>query len=211
MATAFLLRTWQATIVDGNIRLVSESDWTGVAGWVLVGGASSRMGRDKALMEVNGTPLALAVAGAMGRICRRVSLVGDPARYANLGLPVIPDAMRGLGPLSGIEAALGATDSDWNLVAACDMPALDELTLRRIVDGAAEDGAIPRYADGTIEPLCAVYHRRCHDAAVAALSRGVRRVSEFIGGLKVRYVQIQDAGPFQNLNTPGDLDNFRRG
>lgn len=210
------LRTPEITNVDGNIRLVQglktvRFERVPTAGWVLVGGASSRMGRDKALVEIDGKPLAAVVASALGEVCGAVHLVGDPARYGGLGLPVIADRMRGSGPLSGIEAALGATTFDWNMIAACDMPALDGPLLRRLLEAAGDDGAVPRYPDGSLEPLCAVYHRRCHSAAAAALESGVRRLSDFIATLTVRYVQVTDARPFLNLNTPGDLENFRRG
>jgi molybdopterin-guanine dinucleotide biosynthesis protein A len=188
-----------------------EADSGGLAGWVLVGGASSRMGQDKALIDFGGRPLALAAAEALAAVCQSVSLVGDPERYQTLGLPVVPDRMRGAGPLSGIEAALGATGSAWNLIAACDMPSLDSALLRRLAASAADDAAVPRYPDGRIEPLCALYHRRSHAAAAAVLAAGARRVSDFIACLTVRYVEVTDPRPFLNLNTPEDLGNYRRG
>lgn len=193
------------TNVDGTIRFVS------LAGWVLVGGASSRMGRDKALIEIDGLPLALAAARSLAVVCESVSLVGDPARYESLGLPVISDQHRGAGPLSGIEAALGSTRAEWNLIAACDMPSLDASLLRDLVHAASSDATIPQYPDGRIEPLCAVYNRRCHAIASEALAAGIRRISDFIARLTVRYVQVTDPRPFLNLNTPEDLEEYRRG
>jgi len=193
------------TNVDGTIRFVS------VSGWVLVGGASTRMGRDKALIEIDGKPLAVAVAEALAVVCESVALVGDPERYATLALPVISDRQRGAGPLSGIEAALGATRSDWNLIAACDMPSLNASLLRKLAPTVSDDAAIPRYPDGRIEPLCAMYHRRCHSAAAEALAAGLRRISDFIARLRVRYVQVTDPQPFLNLNTPEDLEKYSRG
>ncbi|HWD97797.1 MAG TPA: molybdenum cofactor guanylyltransferase [Bryobacteraceae bacterium] len=204
--------TAENTNVDGTIRCVSAIDGSGgLAGWVLVGGASTRMGRDKALIDFGGRPLALVAAEALGAVCHSVSLVGDPERYQILGLPVVSDRSRGSGPLSGIEAALGATCSDWNLIAACDMPSLDSALLRQLAESAANDAAIPRYPDGRIEPLCALYHRRSHAAAAAALAAGARRVSDFIARLTVRYIEVADSRPFLNLNTPEDLENYRRG
>lgn len=173
------------------------------------------MGRDKGLIEIAGQPLVVRIADTLATVCQDVSIAGDPDRYSALGLPVISDRMRGSGPLSGIEAALGATASPWNVIAACDMPALDAQLLRSLVDAAGKtagnDAAVPRYPDGSIEPLCAVYHRRCHAAAADALARGVRRITDFLAPLTVRYVQVTDARPFLNLNTPEDLENFRRG
>ena len=63
----------------------------------------------------------------------------------------------------------------------------------------------------THEPLCAVYHKRCHAAAADTLAGGLRRISDFIARLTVRYVQVTDPRPFLNLNTPEDLEKYRRG
>src|SRR4051794_13836057 len=108
---------------DGTIRLTPFMP-PNRSGWVLAGGRSSRMGRDKALLDLGSGPLAAQVAGLIAQTCGSATLVGDPARYADLGFPIIPDNAPGLGPLSGIEAALAATASDWNLIVACDMPLL---------------------------------------------------------------------------------------
>src|SRR5436305_14932538 len=95
-------------------------------GWVLVGGKSSRMGRDKALLEdASGEPLALRLAALRRGVCGEVALIGDPSKYADLGLRVFPDNFADAGPLAGIEAALRVTSAEWNLIVACDMPALD--------------------------------------------------------------------------------------
>src|SRR5579859_2029055 len=95
------------------------------AAWVLAGGQSSRMGSDKALLNLEGVPLILRATSAAATVCNSVSLVGDPAKYSNLGFPVVADEFEGCGPLAGIEAALRATSADWNLILACDMPRLE--------------------------------------------------------------------------------------
>ena len=185
------------------------------AGWVLVGGRSSRMGADKALIDVGDQPLAKRVAARLGEVCGKVSLVGDPRLYSGVGLPVIPDRFPGQGPLAGIEAALGATAAEWNLVVACDMPSLDVSILEALFEaGALEtscDCAVPSYSDGRIEPLCAVFHARCHAAILAALEAGVRKVTEALARLELRYIPVATDTSFANLNTPEDLERFRNG
>jgi molybdenum cofactor guanylyltransferase len=181
------------------------------AGWVLVGGHSRRMGTDKALLEIGNQPLARRVAADIGRICGTVSLVGDPAAYGGLGLPVLPDRFPGRGPLAGIEAALNAATSEWNLVVACDMPSLDLSILEELFAAAPADGgdcAVPAYSDGRIEPLCAVFHARCHAALLAALEAGVRKVTEALAQLALRYVRVSSADSFANLNTPEDVARY---
>jgi molybdenum cofactor guanylyltransferase len=182
------------------------------AGWVLVGGRSRRMGVNKALIEIGDQPLARRVAEEIGKICGKVSLVGDPGLYGTLGLPVVPDRFPGLGPLAGIEAALGTTTVEWNLVVACDMPSLDVAILEKLFAVAEKgDCAVPSYEDGRIEPLCAVFHARCHPAILAALEAGVRKVSEALDPLELRYMPVATNRSFANLNTPEDLERFRNG
>jgi molybdopterin-guanine dinucleotide biosynthesis protein A len=173
------------------------------------------MGRDKALLELGGRPLALRVADEAAKCCGTVSLVGDPALYESLGLPVIPDTFPGQGPLAGIEAALGATQAEWNLIAACDMPALGAAVMEQLFN-AGGDCAVPEYEDGRVEPLCAVYHRRCHRAVREALEAGVRKVTEALrrladGGFALRYVRVASDAQFANLNTPGDMQRYLNG
>ena len=185
-------------------------NWPNRAGWVLVGGRSRRMGTDKALIEIGDHPLAKRVAAEIGRICGTVSLVGDPAIYGSLGLPVVPDRFPGLGPLAGIEAALATTTVEWNLIVACDMPALEVPVLEELFAAVADGGdcAMPSYGDGRIEPLCAVYHARCHPAILAALEAVVRKVSDALAPLALRYVPVRSPDAFANLNTPHDLKQY---
>lgn len=178
------------------------------AAWVLVGGRSTRMGTDKALIDAGKGPLAMEVASKAAQSCEAVSLVGDPIRYSSLGLPVVGDNFPGLGPLSGIEAALGATEAEWNLIVACDMPLLDRAIFERLfTEAAGFDCAVPQHPDGRLEPLCAVYHRRCHPAIVAALESGIRKVTDALQGLAVRYVLMANEAAFANWNTPQDVRN----
>ena len=150
------------------------------AGWVFVGGKSSRFGRDKAFVEWRGRPLALR----RGRMWLRaaagsVTLVGEVEKYRALGVPVIPDAVRGIGPAGGLLAVLEATSARWNLVAACDMPHLSEAFLRFLLARATGSGAdviLPVGDDGLPQPLCAVYAATAHEGIQAAVLRGERKV-----------------------------------
>jgi len=184
------------------------------AGWVLAGGASRRMGTDKALLELEGRPLALLAAARIAPVCDCVSLVGDPAKYQSLGLPVVPDRFPGEGPLAGVEAALRTTDADWNLVVACDMPELDSSILESLF-AAGADCAVPSYSDGKVEPLCVVYHRRCHAVILAAMEDGVRRVKDALARMEanhaITYVPVSSRASFANLNTPEELRRYRNG
>lgn len=180
---------------------------TGRAGFVLTGGNSSRMGRDKALLPYRGITLVEHVAAEVRRAAGSVVLVGPPERYKHLGFPVIGDRMPGLGPLSGIHAALDSSQAQWNLIVACDMPALDAAFLASLLDAAEQANApclLPVSDSGRPEPLCAVYRKDCLEIIIRALGAGVRKVTEALAGLPpVRY-RTGDAARFQNANTPED-------
>jgi molybdopterin-guanine dinucleotide biosynthesis protein A len=191
-------------------------DDTKNAGWILVGGRSTRMGRDKAFLEVDGRALVLRVAETIAPFCGTVTLLGDPAVHGVLGLPVIPDQFPGAGPLAGIEAALRCTTADRNLIVACDMPSLDPSILASLF-AAEGDCAVPEYEDGRLEPLCAVYHRRFHAAVLEALQSGVRAVNDVLRGeqskahVAVRLVRVSSPAAFANLNTPEDVRKYSHG
>src|SRR5580692_8319484 len=134
------------------------------SGFVLAGGGSSRMGRDKAMLPYGGTTLVEHLARAVQDAARSVALIGDPGRYSNLGYPVYPDKFSGCGPLGGIYTALSVSSTDWNLIVACDMPAVTVDVLKVLLANAQESTGDCVVATGPTrepEPLCAVYHRRC--------------------------------------------------
>ncbi len=123
---------------------------------------------------------------------------------------MIPDRFPGAGPLAGIEAVLRTTPADWNLIVACDMPHLDAALLEELFR-AGGDCNVAAYEDGNFEPLCAVYHRRCHAAVLAALEAGVRRLKDVLPSLALRYVRVDASRPIPNLNTPEDLTRYQNG
>jgi molybdopterin-guanine dinucleotide biosynthesis protein A len=181
------------------------------AGFVLVGGASTRMGRDKALLPYRGATLVRHVAALVEAAAGSVTLVGSRDGHAGLGYPLIPDNFPGCGPLAGLQAALAASPAEWNLVVACDMPVLTVDLLARLLEAAAASGAdalVPVSPGGRPEPLCAVYRRELARPLALALARGVRKVSEALAGLRVALWPVSDPERFENLNTPEDWARY---
>jgi molybdopterin-guanine dinucleotide biosynthesis protein A len=163
------------------------------------------MGKDKALLPFRGGPLAGHVASIVAAAAGSATLIGDPQKYGHLGYPVIPDHSPGTGPLGGIGTALRFTAAQWNLVLACDMPAISADFLRSLLDAAERlnpDALLPAGPSGRLEPLSAVYHRRCLPALQRALEAGVRKVADALLALQVAPWPVADAACFQNLNTP---------
>jgi molybdenum cofactor guanylyltransferase len=181
------------------------------AGYVLVGGRSSRMGRDKALLPFRGGVLVESVAREVASAAGDAILVGDSDRYGAFGYTVIPDHYPGEGPLGGILTALCHTTAEWNLVVACDMPALSAEFLGRILEAAeqsAADALVPTGPGGLPEPLCAAYHRRLRAALESAFERGERKVMGALASLPVVMWPMAELAPFQNVNTPEDWAGY---
>jgi len=177
------------------------------AGFVLVGGSSKRMGRDKALLRVGSASLVEHVALEVRAAAGSVALVGAPERYSALGFDCLPDLRTGFGPLAGIEAALGSRRGEWNLIVACDMPRLDSALLKQLLRDAEEHEAmctVTRDAGGAIHPLCAVYRTSCAPVVWKALDTGRLRLMDVIRELAASIFEAEIILP--NVNTPSEWE-----
>jgi molybdopterin-guanine dinucleotide biosynthesis protein A len=185
----------------------SRNDLTGL---VLAGGASQRMGRDKAFLELDGRPLIQIVVERMIGICSEVLIVsGDVAPYAGSGVPVVQDRFPNVGVLGGLHAGLYAASHELSLAVGCDMPFLKPDLLQAFARWAAGvDVALLRRGEH-VEPLHAAYRRTCVPAIEKAIRAGKRRIVSFFPEVRVRYVTLEEVRPldpqlisFRNLNTP---------
>ena len=183
-------------------------------GYVLAGGKSTRMGRDKALLEIGGKPLIRSAVNLLKTLTERVVILGPEEHYGFLGLPVLPDLVPSRGPLSAIYTGLERSETDVNLFLACDMPSMQAPFLKLLVEKAARaDAVLMRLDDGRLEPLCAVYNRSCLPTVKANVERQRFKLSDLFPDLRTHYLTESDLhglgldrGIFANLNTPGDLE-----
>lgn len=174
-------------------------------GFVLTGGRSSRMGRDKPLLPFRGKTLVEHIAAEVREAAGSVTLVGGAERFRSLNLPAIADIKPDCGPLGGIVTALEFSTAEWNLVVACDMPAVSAGFLRSLLDDAERTGCeclVPVSPAGRIEPLCAVYRRTCLPELRRALDAGTRKMTDILEALNAVKRSVQESGFFRNLNTP---------
>ena len=192
-----------------------DSDVAFVSAAILAGGAARRLGgADKSALVIGGARIIDRQLAVLASVTTDVRVVAnDTARYAGLGIPVIADAIANAGPLGGLYSALLDARHDRVLILACDLPFVTPALLRRLVAESAGrediDAVVPRSARG-LEPLCALYRRRCGEAARARIERGALRVAEFLADLRIRELgpealSTYDEGwLFENVNTPHD-------
>lgn len=180
---------------------------------ILAGGKSSRMGRDKAWLEIDGeTLLARQIGLAREAGAEEIFISGrEGVDYGGSGCRVLKDNFPNAGPLAGIESALGLISTPLLLVLAVDLPALDAAFFRRLL-GQCNDGmgAIPR-VNGRIEPLAAIYPRAGRPLAerlLRAESNSVALFAEHCVQAKLARFMECDAGErkfFVNWNSPEDI------
>lgn len=175
------------------------------AGFVLVGGHSSRMGRDKARLLLDSHLLVEDVAAKVAKVAGNVALVGQPTRYSDLSFEVIPDRRPGLGPLAGIEAALATARAELNLIVACDMPGLAREWLDCLLEGAEQSSGLCFAAEdlsGLLHPLCAVYRSACLPIVEDALGARRLKLLDLLNTLHASAVKMPTV--LHNVNTPED-------
>jgi molybdopterin-guanine dinucleotide biosynthesis protein A len=174
-----------------------------VAGFVLVGGLSSRMGKNKARLRVDSRLLVELIASKLAEVSDWVALVGNPQAFSDLPFECLADLRNGLGPLAGLETALSNRRAQFNIVTSCDMPGIRPSDLTRLLTVCRETQslcAVARDADGRTHPLCAVYRGDCLAFVTAALDAGRLRLLDLLKELKAVEVPIDSV--LHNLNTP---------
>lgn len=175
-------------------------------GAVLCGGASTRMGVDKATIPVGGVAMARHVANALVAACCSpvVTIGGDAAELRCLGLEHLDDQFPGEGPLGGILTALSVGSPA--AVVACDLPNLQAPTVAKLIAALGGHDAAMVHSDRA-EPLCAVWSARATSVLLARFESGERAVHRAIEGLDIAWVAVS-AAELRNVNTPSDLGNL---
>lgn len=177
-----------------------------LAGAVLAGGASRRMGRDKAFIEIEGVAMVRRVADAMraAGLAPVFAVGGDASGLTSIGLEVVDDVCPGEGPVGGLVTAFAHVGESLPVcVVACDLPWLDEATVRSIAQPHAGADVIVAITE-RIEPLCALWMPSAASVVAAAFAEGERAVHRVLDQLRVHTVAV-DRGLLVNVNTPDDL------
>jgi molybdopterin-guanine dinucleotide biosynthesis protein A len=155
-----------------------------VHGFVLAGGKSSRMGRDKALMELQGRPMVEIAVEKLRTFCTDVSIAGnreDLKRFA----AVVPEMRLDVGPVAGIEAGLRAAGQPWVLFVPVDVPLMPAEVLERwakdtLERNETEWAATYLLANSVRQPAFCMFRRECLSRVTEAIEDGRRRLNELV-------------------------------
>src|SRR5689334_12595447 len=193
-----------------------------MAGIILAGGQSRRMGEDKALLPWRGGTLLEHVAATLSSVTYPVVVVSDePERYRVFGASAVRDLYPGMGPLGGIISGLDVCPEwGYHAVVGCDMPLIEAGLLKFLFElgeqGNSVDAVVP-VVGGDLQPLCAVYSRGSTNGLRYAFESGERSVVKALDYLRVLRVEeskLREFDPtlrsFTNMNTREEYEQFWR-
>ena len=198
-----------------------------IAGFILVGGESRRMGTDKSGLTLNGQSFVDRIAGEISEVTSSVTIVGGNAaalQLKRLSNPaIVPDVYPHWGALGGVHAALDACSRQWAaawaLIVACDFPFVTRelfVRLARLREGF--EAVAPIQTDSIPQPLCALYRvEPCLARAEELIKSGERKPIALLQSVRTRWVLFseiadlkQDTSLFDNINTPQDYARIAR-
>ena len=183
---------------------------------VLAGGKNLRLGRSKALEVIGGKSLIERVIERLEPITNQLLIVTSreqPEFPTSNEIEVLTDIYPEKGPLGGIYTGLLASQSLRSIAVACDMPFLNNELLSHMIDIAQDfDAVVPRWQNGMLEPLHAVYAKSCLDTMKTRLENKRLGIHRLLNEIKVRYIEEEECRQFDpellsffNINRPSDL------
>jgi molybdopterin-guanine dinucleotide biosynthesis protein A len=187
-------------------------------GFITAGGRSSRMGTDKAWLEIEGQPLIERTLASVRAVTSNVAIIANTERYGSLGVPVFADTYQGVGPLEAVRVALSNTQTNRILLVACDLPFLTPALFRFLLSIPSTNQAIvPLSPDNQLEPLCAIYCKDSLGAVENLIEHGLRKMAKLFEKVPTRFVEFQEIRElegahlfFENINSPEDYDRALR-
>jgi len=200
-----------------------------IEAFILIGGRSSRLGTDKAFVELGGRTLAQRAVENVrrGLSPERITMVaGSSTQFAieaiTADTPFIFDLLEGRGPIGGLHAALSYASTPWIFVLACDYPFVSSELIGLLADNVDDEygAVVPEQDDGRLQPLCAFYKVETARAIVEEIierprvSPPMHEVVDLLNPLVVKFSEYGDLDGseefFVNINTVEDLERARR-
>ena len=191
-----------------------------VEGFILVGGASRRMGSNKAHLAFGGQTGVQLIATELRSLTDRVRVVGSRDAPGDAAFENVPDLLEQWGALGGIHSAVQACQKGWAVVVACDLPLVTRDLFGRLweVNSKMFDAVVPMQPDGRPQPLCALYRRETIKAQTTRLiAEGEHMPRALLDRVRTRWIEFSELADlsgsenfFLNVNTPDDYELARQ-
>ena len=188
-------------------------------GIILAGGKSTRMGKNKALIHIEGIPIIERICVLFKKLFQEVWIITDQTEvFHGLGAKLHDDLIPNLGALGGLYSGLVLASFPHSFCVACDMPFLREPLIDYLVGGIDGFAAVvPRTKDGW-QPLHAVYSKSCLEVITEVVAEKKTKIIDIYPRIKLRVVEEEEFHSldplnesFINVNTPEDLARIEAG
>ena len=176
--------------------------------FVLAGGKSSRMGKDKGLLPLKGKPMISYVLKTLEELALPISIIANKPGYETFGYRVLKDEIPDKGPMGGLFTALQNSEADMVLLVGCDMPLVSTEAFCLLL-GSGKKGQIAVASEGKrINPLFALYPKKIKEEVKESLDRGELKMTDFI--LRNSHILVTSIGEklpwaLRNINNENDL------
>ncbi len=181
-----------------------------VTGIILAGGKSSRMGTDKGLIDISGSPMISHIIRIVSPLCNQLLISTSNSEYNKFGIQTVPDIYHESGPIAGLHSCLKESHNQINICIPCDVPQMKTEILQLLLSQAII------YPDNCIvpvtnypEPLIAVYPLSVIPTIEELITTGIKKMTEIFNVFPTRYISMSDSGfdknNFKNINSPVDL------
>lgn len=202
--------------MENRTNLKEKNNVTGI---ILSGGKSIRMGENKALIEIEGTPIVNRIHTVFEKLFKEIIIVANQKElFGHLHARIYSDLLPGRGVLGGLYTGLFFSSYPYSFCVACDMPFLRKSVIEYLISKREDyDVIVPRTRDG-LQPLHAVYSKRCSEAIRGVMEENGYKVIDFYPMVKVKIIEEQEFSlldpmreSFINVNTPEELLLIRKG
>lgn len=182
---------------------------------ILAGGKSSRMGTDKALLELDGKTFIRKLCEELDDFEEKIIARGNRENIGDISWNVIPDRYFECGPIGGLHAVLSVCQSEVMFCVSCDMPFLQRSLVEELCKYMNDntDAVIAVTQDGRKHPLCGLYRKSVGSVLEAQILTGNYRMMTVLDKIKANYVTItsQNTQQLKNINTPQEyLSELRK-
>jgi len=176
-----------------------------ITGILIIGGKSSRMKQDKALLNYRGKPMAQWAVECLQAFCDKVIVASNVAEHARFGQECVSDVI-GDGPIAGLYAGLKNSTTPWNFVLPADMPLVNSFVLEKLLDFKNDyDAVVAVDGTGKIHPLVGLYNKSIVDLIESEITRGKYSVMNILDQINVKMLQFESTEVFKNINAKEDL------
>jgi molybdenum cofactor guanylyltransferase len=181
-----------------------------IEAFILAGGKSLRMGEDKGLALLNGSPMIASIIKTLQSIPLEVKLITENPDYTQFCLPLYKDTIKNKGPMGGLMTALEQTSVAYVLLMGCDMPFISIKAINHLIDNSIENKITVAETNGFINPLLAIYPKSILPELKVYLEYERLKMQDFISSqnhhiIKMDHFEIAEPDAFTNINTREEL------